>query len=120
MKTKIRLVILICASFIFSNGNAKDNLNTLKLKQSEFIQADIKIYLLGGIVSSITQKEIDFGKKYHVVFLDFGCVPPSNLEYYEKQNYKAFDLLNIQFGPKWQEELKPTTLGFKKWKENNK
>lgn len=120
MRTKLRLAMLIYAFFTFSIGNAKGNVNILKPKQNEVIQADIKIYLLGGIVSAITQKEIDFGKKYHVVFLDFGCVPPSNLEYYEIQNYKAFDLLNIQFGPKWQEELKPTTLGFKKWKENNR
>lgn len=120
MKTKIRLIILICTLFIVFAGNAKDKVNTLKAKQNEVVQADIKIYLLGGIVSAITQNEIDFGKKYHVVFLDFGCVPPTNLTYYEEQNYKAFDLLNIQFGPKWQEELKPTTLGFKKWKERKK
>ncbi len=75
------------------------------------------IYLLGGIVSAISQREIDFAKKYHVIFHDFGCVAPTNLSDYEAQNKKVFELLNVQFGPKWQEELNPNSLGFKKWLE---
>jgi len=120
MKTKLKIALICCTLFVCSITFSKENNKTSKQRSIEVVQADIKIYLLGGIVSVITQKEIDFGKKYHVVFLDFGCVPPTNLTYYEEQNYKAFDLLNIQFGPKWQEELKPTIMGFKKWKEKNK
>lgn len=92
----------------------------ISTENKTIVQAEVKIYLLGGIVSAITKKEMDFSKKYSVLFLDFGCVPPTNLSYYEEQNFKAFDLLNIQYGPKWQEELNPNILGFKKWKEANK
>lgn len=120
MKTKLKIAFISCLICSISFANTREYNASVELNPIDVKQADIKIYLLGGIVSAITQKEIDFGKKYHVVFLDFGCVPPINLEYYEIQNYKAFDLLNILFGPKWQEELKPTTLGFKKWKEINK
>lgn len=120
MKIQMKLILLVWTICTITNLNAKVNNNTTEQQPIEVIQAEIKIYLMGGIVSAITQKEIDFGKKYHVIFLDFGCVPPSNLDYYEMQNFKSFDLLNIQFGPKWQEELKLTTLGFKKWKEKNK
>lgn len=116
MKTQLSLLCIVTLMSLFSYGH-ENPLTASGHKSTKVEQADLKIYLLGGIVSAISQKEIDFSKKYHVLFLDFGCVPPSNLEYYERLNFKAFDLLNIQFGPKWQEELKPTTLGFSKWKE---
>jgi hypothetical protein len=61
--------------------------------------------------------KLSLEKKYNHLF---GCLAPANLEYYEELNQKVFDLLNIQFGPKWQDEIKPTILGFSKWKENNK
>lgn len=97
--------------------------NDLKIAENCFksnsIQRPMKIYLLGGIVSSITQKEIDFSKKYEISFHDFGCLAPTNLEYYEIENQKVFDWLNIRFGPKWQNEIKENALGFKKWKEKN-
>lgn len=122
MKTHLNILCIAYLTGLFSNAQpiAKPSTDSPKGKVTIVQQAELKIYLLGGIVSAISQKEIDFGKKYHVLFLDFGCVAPNNLEYYEGQNCKAFDLLNIQFGPKWQEELKPGTLGFSKWKEKNK
>ena len=78
------------------------------------------LYVLGGIVPVIGQKEYDFAKKYNVAFHDFGCLAPTNLEKYEELNDTNFELLNIQFGPKWQTEINPNTLGFTKWLENNK
>lgn len=119
MKKNILQIILCIVLFSNSYGQVK-NKSIAFVSTNTTVQAEVKIYLLGGIVSAITQKEVDFSKKYSVLFLDFGCVPPTNLSYYEEQNFKAFDLLNIQFGPKWQEELKSSTLGFKKWKEKNK
>lgn len=97
-----------------NKAKSDDNAKTVQVRVKPII------YLLGGIVSSVGEKEMDFAKKYNVAFHDFGCLAPTNLEHYEQLNYKAFDLLNIQFGPKWQEEIKPTTLGFTKWKEKNK
>lgn len=74
-----------------------------------------KIYLLGGWASVITQKEIDFTKKYGIPFHDFGCTHPENIEEYEELNCKTFNYLNKKYGKKWQKEINPNTLGFQKW-----
>jgi hypothetical protein len=118
MKNRIKylFILFVISSFCYAQ-KANENATNQKV-----VQVKVKpiIYLLGGIVSAITQKEIDFAKKYNIAFHDFGCLAPTNLNDYEKLNFKTFELLNIQFGPKWQEDIKPTVLGFSKWKENNK
>lgn len=118
MKNSIHflLVIILLGGICNAQNKTKSDDNT------KTIQIRVKpiIYMLGGIVSSVGEKEMAFAKKYNIGFHDFGCLAPTNLEDYEELNAKTFDLLNIQFGIKWQEELKPTTLGFSKWKEKNK
>jgi hypothetical protein len=118
MKNRIKLLVIAC---IFGRIGFAQN-NTHSVDETKSVQVKIKpiIYLLGGIVSAVGEKEMLFAKKYNIVFHDFGCLAPTNLEAYEELNGKTFDLLNIQFGNKWQEELKPTALGFIKWKEKNK
>jgi hypothetical protein len=119
MKNKITICLMLMVISCFCFGQ-KQTISCPKPNPAQIKSQQMKIYLLGGIVSSITKKEIDFSKKYNVTFQDFGCLAPTNLDYYDALNCKTFDLLNIQFGPKWQEEIKPTTLGLAKWKENNK
>lgn len=118
MKNRIHflLAIILLSGISMAQNKAKsnDNAKTVEVKVKPII------YLLGGIVSSVGEKEMAFAKKYNVAFHDFGCLAPTNLEVYEELNSKTFDLLNIQFGFKWQEDIKPTTLGFSKWKAKNK
>lgn len=73
------------------------------------------IYILGGWASVITEKEIEFSKKYNIKFHDFGCIHPENTEEYEKSNYKTFNYLNEKFGKQWQKEMNPNTLGYQNW-----
>lgn len=112
----ILLVIILFSSISMAQNKAKsdDNAKTVEVRVKPII------YLLGGIVSSVGEKEMAFAKKYNVTFHDFGCLAPTNLEDYEMLNSKTFDLLNIQYGLKWQEDIKPTTLGYSKWKTKNK
>ncbi len=99
------MVILMLSSTKFAQKKIEKQVNvkTTPAKMNPII------YLLGGIVPTIGQKEYDFGG-----------LAPTNLEKYEALNGTTFELLNIQFGPKWQTEINPNTLGFAKWKENNK
>jgi hypothetical protein len=110
------MVILMLSSTKFAQKKIEKQVNvkTTPAKMNPII------YLLGGIVPTIGQKEYDFAKKYCVSYHDFGGLAPTNLEKYEALNGTTFELLNIQFGPKWQTEINPNTLGFAKWKENNK
>jgi hypothetical protein len=90
-------------------------------KQNETIKIEINsntktIYVLGGIVSAITKEDLAFAKKYNVYFHDFGCIAPTNFEVYEAKNKLVFEYLNKTYGNQWQKEIKPSVLGFEKWK----
>lgn len=74
-----------------------------------------KIYLLGGIASVITEKEINFSKKYNIQFHDLGCIHPEKSIEYEKSNCEIFNYLNEKFGKQWQKEINPYTLGLQNW-----
>jgi hypothetical protein len=111
------IILIVMSSFCFGQ---KQRISCPKPNPNAVRSSQMRIYVLNGIIEGLSNNEIEFGKKYNVTYHMFGCLAPANLEYYEELNQKVFDLLNIQFGPKWQDEIKPTILGFSKWKENNK
>ncbi len=113
---KFLLVLMLFSSTTFAQKRTETQIT----EKTTVVKMKPVIYILGGIVSAIGQKEYDFAKKYNVAFHDFGCLAPANLEKYEELNGKIFELLNIQFGPKWHTEINPNTLGFAKWMENKK
>ena len=91
-------------------------------KQNDTIKIEINsntktIYVLGGIASVITKDELTFAKKYSIQFHDFGCIAPINFEEYEAKNALVFEYLNKNYGNQWQKEIKPSVLGFEKWKK---
>ena len=91
-------------------------------KQNDTIKIEINsntktIYVLGGIASVITKEELAFAKKYNVKFHDFGCIAPTNFEEYETKNELVFEYLNKTYGNQWQKEIKPSVMGFEKWKK---
>lgn len=97
---RIRKKVVYCGTGFIENRDAN---------------APKKIYILGGWASVITEKEIEFSKKYNIQFHDFGCIHPENTEEYEQLNWLTFNYLNETFGEKWQQEINPNTLGFQKW-----
>lgn len=97
-------------------------LHAQEKKQNDTIKIEINsktktIYLLGGIASVITKEDLAFAKKYNLKFHDFGCIPPTNFKEYETKNELVFEYLNKTFGKQWQKEIKPSVLGFEKWKK---
>ena len=91
-------------------------------KQNDTIKIEINsntktIYVLGGIASVITKEDLAFAKKYNIQFHDFGCIAPTNFEEYEAKNELVFEYLNKNYGNQWQKEIKPSVLGFEKWKK---
>jgi len=108
--------LLFCfftASIVLQAQEKKQN-DTIKIE----INSNTKtIYLLGGIASVITKEDLDFAKKYNIQFHDFGCIAPTNFEEYEVKNELVFEFLNKNYGKQWQKEIKPSVLGFEKWKK---
>ncbi|WP_130735621.1 hypothetical protein [Flavobacterium sp. J27] len=78
------------------------------------------IYILGGIVSSITKEDIAFSKKYNIQYYDFGCVAPLDFDKYEKANAQVFENLTASFGKQWEKEIKNSAMGFLEWKKVKK
>lgn len=97
-------------------------LQSQEKKQNDTIKIEINsktktIYVLGGIASVITKDDLAFAKKYNVKFHDFGCIPPINFDEYEAKNELVFEFLNKTYGKQWQKEIRPSVLGFEKWKK---
>lgn len=99
MKNSLNYLLLIVLTSHFCCAQKKNTVNADNEKTIEVRVVPI-VYLLGGIVSTVSQQEMDFAKKYNVSFYDFGCLAPINLEKYEVLNARTFELLNIRFGPK--------------------
>jgi len=112
---KIAQLIIATLLFSFSIQAQEKKLNdTIKIE----INSNTKtIYVLGGIASVITKEDLAFAKKYNIHFHDFGCIAPTNFEEYEAKNELFFEYLNKTYGSQWQKEIKPSVLGFEKWKK---
>lgn len=89
----------------------------LKFEEISKIENTKTIYLIGGIVPAVTEKDLAFAKKYNIKFHDFGCIAPIDFKKYEELNMQVFEKLNKEFGENWQKEIKKETLGFEKWKK---
>ena len=77
----------------------------------------LNVYIVGGMVSVIREREVAFAKKYNVRFHDFGCVVPANLSFYDTYNQFVFKHLTNTFGPEWLKEINPNVIGITKYKE---
>ena len=108
-----QIVIFFLFCFTLQAQEKKQN-DTIKIEINSTTKT---IYVLGGIASVITKEDLAFAKKYNVHFHDFGCIAPTNFEEYEAKNELIFDFLNKTYGMQWQKEIKPSVLGFEKWKK---
>lgn len=108
-----QIIIIVLFSFALHAQEKKQN-DTIKIE----INSNTKtIYILGGIASVITKEDLAFAKKYNVQFHDFGCIAPTNFKEYETKNELVFEYLNKTYGNQWQKEIKPSVMGFEKWKK---
>ena len=86
--------------------------------EQDLTTKNIKIYLLGGIISVITKEDLEFERNYKLRYYDFGCTPPVNFETFEKYNQLVFDYLLKEYGKHWISSTNQNAFGFLKWKEN--
>lgn len=108
-----QIIIIVLFSVALQAQEKKQN-DTIKIE----INSNTKtIYVLGGIASVITKEDLAFAKKYNVQFHDFGCIAPTNFKEYETKNELVFEYLNKTYGNQWQKEIKPSVMGFEKWKK---
>ena len=114
-KMNFKLTFLLLLAFFGIQAQEKNQNDTIKIE----INSNTKtIYVLGGIASVITKEDLAFAKKYNIKFHDFGCIAPTNFEEYEVKNTLIFEYLNKIYGKQWQKEIKPSILGFEKWRKN--
>lgn len=73
-----------------------------------------RLYIIGGMVSAIREREVAFAKKYNISFHDFGCVVPANLSFYQSYNQLVFEHLTTTFGTEWRKEVSPNVIGISK------
>lgn len=109
-----KLIILVLLFNFTIQAQEKRQNDTIKIEINSKTKT---IYVLGGIASVITKNDLAFAKKYNIQFHDFGCIAPTNFEEYEAKNALVFEYLNKSYGNQWQKEIKPSVMGFEKWKK---
>lgn len=109
-----KLIILVLLFNFTIQAQEKRQNDTIKIEINSKTKT---IYVLGGIASVITKDDLVFAKKYNIQFHDFGCIAPTNFEEYEAKNALVFEYLNKSYGNQWQKEIKPSVMGFEKWKK---
>ncbi|MCK6608902.1 MAG: hypothetical protein L6Q46_11490 [Flavobacterium sp.] len=109
-----KLIILVLLFNFTIQAQEKRQNDTIKIEINSKTKT---IYVLGGIASVITKDDLAFSKKYNIQFHDFGCIAPTNFEEYEAKNALVFEYLNKSYGNQWQKEIKPSVIGFEKWKK---
>lgn len=109
-----KLIILVLLFNFTIQAQEKRQNDTIKIEINSKTKT---IYVLGGIASVITKDDLAFAKKYNIQFHDFGCIAPTNFEEYEAKNALVFEYLNKSYGNQWQKEIKPSVMGFEKWKK---
>jgi len=109
-----KLIILVLLFYFTIQAQEKKQNDTIKIEINSKTKT---IYVLGGIASVITKDDLAFAKKYNIQFHDFGCIAPTNFEEYEAKNTLVFEYLNKSYGNQWQKEIKPSVMGFEKWKK---
>lgn len=109
-----KLIILVLLFNFTIQAQEKRQNDTIKIEINSKTKT---IYVLGGIASVITKDDLAFSKKYNIQFHDFGCIAPTNFEEYEAKNALVFKYLNKSYGNQWQKEIKPSVMGFEKWKK---
>ena len=77
----------------------------------------VSLYILGGITASVYKGDAEFQQKYKITFYDFGCLAPSNIDFYKEYNKIVFEHLNKQYDTEWQDEIRKDILGWLEWKK---
>lgn len=82
--------------------------------QRDIRNKTISIHLQGGIVSTKTNADLAFGKKYGIGITEFGCVGMDR-EYSLAYNKEIFRYLDREFGAVWRQEIREDMIGFKEY-----
>lgn len=102
-------------------SNAKiDGVKALIVSPKDKFKQDLQskkltVYLMGGIVSVIKEKDLEFQKQFKINYHDFGCTPPIDLEFYENYNRLVFEYLSKEYGKDWTASANQNAFGLKKW-----
>lgn len=79
----------------------------------------IKVYTLGGLTSPDRVADNKFKQKYGVLYYDFGCVAPLNINHYNKYNFFVFNYLTEKYGEEWHKDIKDIAIGYYNWRKIN-
>lgn len=123
MKKYLILVILttiVGSTHAQSSKDIKESVNSEGIKQVTLtVNSNMETLLVrGGIVSTETQADLDFEKKYNVDLRDYGCVGLDE-DYSIAQNEEVFKRLDDKFGKEWRAELRKDTIGFQEYLAKN-
>ena len=121
----MKSIIAIIFTFFFSGVYAQDrpvctkgkSMTPEKQFQADIKKNDLKVYTVGGLKPSNHKVDTAFQETYGLTYHDFGCLAPSDMDYFAAYNLFVFQHLKEKWGNAWEKEIKDNAMGFYKWKE---
>ncbi len=97
----------------------KDETNNIYLFNAleDFKKNKAYLYLQGGLSPIHYESQKRFEKRHKILYYDFGCIGPGNMDDIAKYNQAVFELLNFKYGIKWQKSVRIDAIGFEEWKK---
>jgi|SRR5690606_31224761 len=124
MKNWMLVLMLFVGLEVLGQGatrkpKAKETTPSTTQRAVAYAQRDIRnktisIHLQGGIVSTMTNADLAFGKMYGVGITEFGCVGMDR-EYSLAYNKEIFKYLDGEFGTVWRQQIRDDMIGFKEY-----
>lgn len=109
--------------FESSSATASDNSlaeTTKTVTAEEQLKYDIKnqqvkLYILGGIVAHTYPGDDAFEQKYNISYYDFGCLAPTNMDFYSDYNILVLKYLTTKYARDWEKDVRKDIMGWNKW-----
>ena len=102
------LFLITCQQGNAQKGNCVKFNREKSLKEIE--NKSPKIVIVGGIVRAARPGDDKFAKRYHIQFIDTGCVLEDN-DCLAAYNKATFEYLDKKFGRKWRKQARKDLIG---------
>jgi hypothetical protein len=122
MKPLIAIIFTLLVTGVYAQEQpvctkGKDALTPEKQFEADLKSNNLKIYTVGGLKPYDHEAVQVFENTHGIHYHDFGCLAPSNMDYYAAYNLLVFQYLKEKSGNEWEKEIKDNAMGFYKWKE---
>jgi hypothetical protein len=114
---RVCLIILMFTNLVSAQINPVDQGDAEVAFKQDLKNAQLKIYVLGGIVPAVKVEDRELAEQLGFSYIDFGCNAPLNFAYYLCYNRYVFDHLIAKYGDAVFAKLNRQSFGYRDYQQ---